>query len=804
MIKNHLKYAWRNLKRSKTYSFLNIVGLSAGLTCFAFIALWVKDEVSYDKFNYNYGRIFRLTGIAKTESGISEAAVSSAPMAKALQNDYPEVENTVRFDMHNEELILHKNQQILQQNILLTDPSFFDIFSYHLLKGSEATALNEPYSIILTESTAKKYFGDSDPMGQVVTIYMYDSAGHGTPYKVTGVMPDPPKNAHFTFNILGSFKTIEVANPDVLTVDGWGDAGFYTYLLLKKGVDYKTFSNKISQFYGKYIGDRFDVWRDIYFYKLQPLSDIHLKSHLQYEIAANGDINRVYIFSIIGIFILLLAGINYMNLATARSVERAKEIGIKKIAGAVKGQLILQYLSEAVLLVMIAFVVTLLLSSFVQPFFSQIAGKSLSLFSSQTLLIFLAGVTVVLGLLSGLYPALIISGFKPVTVLKGSFKSGSKGVILRRSLVIAQFTITLILITGIIIIRSQMFFIMHKQLGYDKDALLFLRVHGNTDVINGYEAFKNEIISNPLISGTTAANSLPVGGLGSGGSETVDANGEPLQVNTARLRVDPDYLTVYGIKLIAGNNFSTNALTDSIRPVILNETAVKKFGWKNAAVAIGKPFQIGDRKGVVIGVVKDFNFNSLKLVIDPLAIYPRAGRFSRITVRADITKAKQSIAWIEKTWKKHFPSALLDYNFLDSQISEQYFAEERFSKTFSYFSVLSLIIACLGLYGLIAYTTSQRTKEIGVRKVLGATASGIAFMLSKNFLKLVILAFLIATPIAWYVMNKWLQDFAYRINISWWMFVAAGIIVLLIAFLTVSFLSIKAAIANPVKSLRTE
>ncbi len=329
-------------------------------------------------------------------------------------------------------------------------------------------------------------------------------------------------------------------------------------------------------------------------------------------------------------------------------------------------------------------------------------------------------------------------------------------------------------------------------------------MNGNADVIKGFEAFRNELITNSLVSGITTANSLPVGGLGSGGSETVNNNGEPLQVNTARLRVDPDFLKVYGIKLVAGKDFLRNAMNDSIRPVIINEMAVKKFGWQNAESAIGKPFRMGERKGIITAVVKDFHFNSLQEMIEPIAIYPRAENFSRITVRADVSKAGQSVAWIEKIWKKHFPSALLDYNFMDSQIGEQYEAEERFSKLFSYFSILSLLIACLGLYGLITYSTSQRTKEIGVRKVLGASVSGIAFMLSKSFLKLVVLAFLIAVPIGWFIMNKWLQDFAYRTTISWRMFAAAGLVVILIALFTVSFKAIKAAIANPIKSLRTE
>ncbi|MFN2440690.1 MAG: ABC transporter permease, partial [Chitinophagaceae bacterium] len=435
--------------------------------------------------------------------------------------------------------------------------------------------------------------------------------------------------------------------------------------------------------------------------------------------------------------------------------------------------------------------------------FYQVTGKDLSLFSSPLLLIFLLGVTIFLGVLSGIYPAMILSGFKPAVVLKGSFKFSDKGILLRRTLVVSQFVITIILITSIVIIYSQMAFIKHKDLGFNKDALLFLRVHGNTDVVKGYDAFKNELKSNPLVSGVAISNSMIGGGLSTGGSETVDNNGTPLQVNTSRLRVDADYFDVYGIKLLAGRGFSRNALQDTIRQFILNNMAVKKFGWENNETAIGKPFTMGGQKGSIVGVTNDFHFNSLQQAIEPLAIYPLDGNFSRITLKVEVKKADQVIAFIENTWKKHFPSALFDYDFLSQQIKEQYQSEERFSKIFLYFSILSLLIACLGLYGLISYTIFQKTKEIGIRKILGATANGIAAMLSGNFLKLVLIACFISIPIAWYIMNIWLQDFAYRINLSWWMFGAAGLLVLAIALTAISFQAIKASIANPVKSLRT-
>jgi putative ABC transport system permease protein len=803
MLLIYLKQAWRALWKNKTSSLLNIIGLSASLTCFILIAVWVIDETSYDKFNSNYSRIYRIIGKQRTQSEVIESAVTSAPMSAALKNDYPEVEEAVRMRLR-EELTEHNGEQLMQPNILLTDPSFFHVFSYHLTKGDERTALNEPFSIILTKSAAKKYFGEADPMGQSLKFFMYDSTNTGALYKVTGVIPDPPKNAHFTFTMLASFKTIEVTHPDVLTTDGWGDGSYYTYVLLKPGVDANKFSKKIVHFFSKYIGELAKIWEPIYSYQLQPLADIHLRSNLKYEMTANGNINNVYIFSTVGVLILLLAGINYVNLSTARSVNRAKEVGIKKVLGAGKTQLVVQYLMESVLTALMALLFSFFFSYSLQPLYSSVTDKDLSLLSSPLpLFLLLIGVAVCLGVLAGFYPAVLLTRFNPALVLKGSFKSSEKGILLRKALVTAQFVITISLISGIVIIYSQMKFIQSKDLGYDKDQLLFMRVNGNTDVIKGFTAFKNDLQYSPLVKGVTTSNSIIVGGLASGGSETVDAKGQPLHVNTSILRVDSNYFSVYGIQLVAGSPFTEHAQKE-VRPIILNEKAVKNFGWKNAASAIGMPFKIGDQKGVVIGVAKDFNFSPLQHDIEPLSILPVDQRFSRITVKFDTRRANETLAFVESTWKKHFPSAYFDFDFVSQQIKEQYQAEERFSGIFFCFSILSLLIGCLGLYGLIAYTITQKTKEIGIRKVLGAEVNGIVTMLSSDFIKLVALACLISVPVSWYVMNQWLLNFAYRISIEWWMFVSAGLLVLVIALITVSARSIRVAMMSPVKSLRME
>lgn len=804
MISSYFKHIWRTLSKNKTFAILNIAGLAIGLTSFSLISLWVNDETSYDKFNEHYDRIVRLNGLEKRESGIKETAVSSAPMARALMNDFPEVENATRIDLR-EEIVEHNGQQILQPDILLADPSFFDIFSYNLKQGSKSNALNKPYSIILTESAAKKYFGETDPMGQTLKIYMNDSTGAGALYTITGIMPDPSERSHFTFAMIASFSTIELAHPDILTVDGWGDASYYTYLLLKKGIDPKAFSKKIGLFYGKYIGELFNIWKNIYSYKTVPLKDIYLRSRAEDELDANGNINQIYLFSGIGLLILLLAGINYVNLATAASSKRAKEISVKKATGANRRQIIVQFLLESIATSLTAFIFAVLFSVLLQPVFYSLTGKNIGILSFPGLIFFLAGIAILFGLISGFYPAFIISKFKPAIALKGTFQNSAKGSLLRRSLVICQFSATLILIIGIIVIHAQMNFVKHKNLGYNKDALLFLRVHGNANVIAGYDAFKNELMNSRLAKGMTTSNSVIIGGLSDGGSQTVDANNNPIQVNTSRIRTDADFLRVYEIPLIAGRYFKDKlSATDTIRQIILNESAIRNFGWKNADYAIGKPFMMGNTRGEVIGVVRDFHFNTLQAGIKPLVITPTENHFSRITVRIDMNKPTEAIEKIGETWKKHFPSSLFDFSFVDRQIDQQYLSEQQFSKLFLCFSVMSLLIACFGLYGLTAFAAAQRTKEIGVRKVLGATVSGIVILLTRGFLQLILIAFVIAVPLAWYLMHQWIQNFAYRTDISWWMFAVAGICVIVVAFATVSVQSIKAALMNPVRSLRTE
>ncbi|MBO9611425.1 MAG: ABC transporter permease [Dyadobacter sp.] len=803
MHNRYFKQFGRRLFREKTYTLLNMVGLAAGLISFAFIALWVNDELGFDKFNANYERIMRVTTVKDTERGSIESARSSAPVAQALLEGYEEIESTVRLE-RKEEIVQHNGQQTLQPGILLTEPSFFNVFSYKLIRGDAATALNDPYSLVLTESAAKKYFGQTDPIGKSLLIFLYDSTGTGANYKITGLAADPPVNAHFTFSMLGSFKTIEARRPELSSTEGWKDSRFYTYLLLKNNVHIARFIEKIGRLKGVPAAPQPKISTDAYHFKLQALKDIHLSSSLENELSANGSMEQIYIFSTIGLLILFLAGINYTNLATARSVGRAREVGVKKVIGASKTQLIFQYLSESVMIALIALALALGVSFFIEPAFLSVTGKDLSLFSSPSLLLFLAGVAVFLGLLSGAYPAFLLAGFKPLAILRGSFKSSGKGVLLRQSLIVSQFVITLILVISIVVIYSQMSYIKHKDLGYNKDALIMIRLNGNADVVKGYSAFKNELMASPFVSGLASSNSFEIRGLESGNARLTGSQGESVRMNTSSVRVDADYLAVYGLKLLAGRNIADVGAGGKVRQVVLNETAVAKAGWKNPEDAIGRSFEMDNQPGEVVGVVRDFHFNSLQHTIPPLAMLGHNQYFSRITIKIDPRKVSQSIGLIRRAWSEHFPVALLDYDFIDQQVKEQYLAEERFSSIILYFSALSLLIACLGLYGLIAFTSSQKTKEISIRKTLGATVNGIAVLLSKDYLKPVVLAGCIAMPIAWHLMQNWLQNFSYRIDIAWWMLGAPLLLVSVLAVITVSFQSIKAALVNPVEHLRSE
>lgn len=799
MVKNHFKIVLRTLLRSKGYSALNVFGLAIGLTCVSLVAAWSINELSFDRFHSNHERIYRIVGEVKTDSETFEQAVTSPPMAKALIKDYSEIENAVRLDM-NDCIVRYKSKQFEEDGVLFTDPSFFEIFDYTLTNGDMATALRDPYSIVLTESIAQKYFGEESPIGKTVTLFLYDPDGAGAPYKVTGITPDPPKNAHFTFTMLGSFATFESINSADPYYWFWN--GFYTYLLFAENADPTAFESKLPDFAERYMGDKMRGFQMFYTYSLQPLADIHLNSHLRYEIQATGSMSTVYIFVTIGLFILLIACINYMNLTTARSLGRSKEVGVKRVLGAEKNQLVRQFLIESITVASVSFMFAFLFVELLQPIFFELTGSRIEHVFSTELFLLIYSITLVVGLLSGLYPAFFIYAVGTVHILKGKFKTSATGIATRKGLVILQFAIAIVLLIGIAVVKSQMDFIRSKDLGYKKEELLLLKVNGFSEVQNNFEPFKNELLSNPAIKGVAVSRGLIVGGLGNSIVETVDGSGNPVSSSIYRYLVDPDFIDVYEMKLLAGRNFIP---ADTMGAFIVNEAAVHAFGWGSPEHAIGKPFKRDRLLGNVIGVVKDFHFAGLQHAIDPVELHlTRPNQFSRISVRFETANLANTLNFVENNWQKYFPEALLKYEFMDDSLQNQYLQEARFGNIFTVFVAISLVIACMGLLGLAAFAAEQRIKEIGLRKVLGSSVLGVVSLLSKDFLKLVLLANLFAWPIAWFAMNEWLQGFVYRIDISWWLFVLAGGLALVIALLTVSTQAIRVALANPVEALRYE
>src|SRR6266542_2219943 len=568
MFPNYFKGSWRSLIKHKGFTLLNIAGLSAALTCFIFITSWVKDELSYDAYNLNADRIVRVVSKSTTPSETFDQAVTGAPLANALKTDFPEVENTVRLRERNA-IVKFGNIQTDEDDILLTDPSFFNVFDYHLSRGNVKTALNDPYSIILTESMAKKYFGNKDPVGKALLIYMYDSTGRGALYKVTGIMPDAPTNAHFPFNFLVSFKTFETYAPETATE--WDKNDYYTYLLLRDKSDIKKIEAQLPAFAKRHTEKYMQDANTSLSFSLQPLTSIHLNSHLRYEISPTGSMQNVYIFATIGIFILLIACINYMNLATARAPERAKETGVKKVLGAQKLQLIFQHLVESFAVAFASFFIAVLLAYLLQPAFTALSGKRILVFQSPGLLLSLFAITFVLGILSGIYPAFLITAYKPAQVLKGKLTSTPYGVGLRKSLVVLQFTISIILIAGILVVNDQLSYIQHKELGYKKDALLTLKTNGNTDVFENFESFKNAILSSPFITGIATSNAILAGGLGNRGVTTVSGKGDRITSVLYNLKAGENYIDVYHMKIIAGRNFYSNITADSFSYIINEE-----------------------------------------------------------------------------------------------------------------------------------------------------------------------------------------------------------------------------------------
>jgi len=806
MIKNYFKIAFRNLWRNKGFSAINILGLAIGITTCLIIMLFVYNELSYDRFNVKSSSIVRVTfqGSAAGEK-FNEANVMP-PVAQTMKADFPEVLDATRIRDYGRTRLICGDKSFKEDPLAFVDANFFEVFTLPLIEGDAKTALSAPNTVVITKALARKYFGNEDPVGKVISFKEGDKAA----YKVTGVINKVPLNSHFHFELFASMASLPESKEPT-----WMSSNFYTYLLLKDGRDYKRLEAKLPGMVDKYIGPQmlqamhislpdFRKKGNNLTFHLQRLTDIHLSTEFANDLSPAGDVRTVYIFGAIALFMLLIACINFMNLSTAGASKRSREVGIRKVLGSLKGDLVRQFLLESVVITAFAFLLAIVFVYLALPVFNNLAGQNLTLqFTDHPLL--LPGLLLFLlvtGILAGSYPAFYLSSFKAATVLKGKFMSGKRSVGFRSGLVVFQFFISITLIVITTVVYKQLSYIQHKKLGYDKEQVMIIPTWmlGNNAAV-----FSDQLSGDPRVLSVTHSGYLPAGQSDNNNFFVYPGENPDQLVKTLRYDVDENYISTLGIRLLTGRNFSKDFASDS-SGVVINESAAKVFGWGENAPGHTITTSLHNGENItyhVIGIVKDFHFRSLHELISPLvmALSPNTGM---MIVKLKTTDVSGLIAVLKARWNSYGTEEPFTYSFLDDRFNNTYQSEQKIGMILGIFAGLTIFVACLGLFGLAMFTAEQRTKEIGIRKVLGASVAAIINLLSIDFLKLVLVAVVIATPVAWWAMNKWLMDFAYRIDISWWMFALAAVTALLIALFTVSFQAIKAAVANPVKSLRTE
>ncbi|MCH8128209.1 ABC transporter permease [candidate division KSB1 bacterium] len=804
MFRNYLRISFRNVFKQKVYSFINISGLTVGITCCLLIYFYVGFELSYDGFHKKADRIYRLVvDIFPPNDGLVDHYATSGPgVAPVLESDYPEVEKAVRI-RSIPDVLLKWGENQFYETFHFADSTFFDVFSFPLLLGDPVKALTDPFSLVLTEEMANKYFGTEDPLGKVVLVQ--DTVR----FKITGVVKNVPANAHFTFDFLASYNTLPRMGRNIST---WWSFGGYNYLLLTEGANPTAFSEKIRHVSEKYIPEqeKGSGYRQEYY--LQSITAIHLNSERRSEWQANNKLAYIYIFSAIGIFILLIACINFMNLATARSIERSKEVGIRKVVGALRSQIAKQFLGEAIVLALISTVLSVFAMRILVPFFNDLTGKQLTINIANNfpLILIIVLLPIIVGVIAGSYPALFLSAFKPIDTVKGAFKSGTRGINLRKSLVVFQFAISVTLIISTLVIHKQLTYMRNQKLGFSKEQILVLPLHHDAGIRKKYELLKNRFLQNPQIDMCSISSGIPGRRLNNSvfrieGNRVDSQYGTDAWNDMRFINVDTDFADIYNLEMLSGRFFSQEFETDAQSAFILNEAAVKKFDWGVVDRAIGKKigFQ-SSSEGKVIGVVKNFHFKSLQSLIEPLIITSRNFSLNYISIKISGTGIRETLESIENVWNEFVPNRPFSFFFLDDEFDKQYRADEKVAGTFTAFAFIAIFVACLGLFGLASFTTEQRTKEIGIRKVLGASMAGIIKNLSADFIKLIILANLVAWPVSYFLMQKWLQDFAYRIDPNVLSFFFAGFISVAIAILTISYQAIKASLANPIDALRYE
>ena len=790
MVRNYFKIAFRNIFRNWSYSTINTVGLSTGIALCLLIILWVNDELAYDRFHENHDRIYR--GLWEARYGDNEWKIPlvPVPLGTALATEFPEVEATTQ--LYSGGMTMRKDDDFVrEQGVLFIDSSFFDIFTIEFLEGEEAPESLSPNALILSRTAAKKYFGDAPPIGQSIV------QNDGKVWEVTGVVEDLPEQSHFQFDMLASIKNLSHLER---RKDQWSSAAVYTYFLARPGTDIDALQGKLKTYVDNLLAESYSGEGDYSAFPFQALSDIHLKSNLEYELSANGNITYVYIFSFVAFLILLLACVNFVNLATARSITRAKEVGIRKILGSKRDQIAGQFFIETFLQVVFSVLAGLFLVELVMPYFNQLTGKTLGLLQigPAVLTLLATGLIALITFLTGILPATFLSAVDAVKVLKGNLISGSGRNWLREGLVVGQFCISTCLIIGMLVIKQQLEFTQNQRLGFDKEHTLIINRAGALQ--NQYDTFLEEVSGLAGVRGAACGQSFP----GKEFDSTVFAPEQPANYEQTSLNycfVNTDYAELLSFEFAEGRNFSTQFRTDSMA-CLLNETAAKRLGWTDP---VGKFIDRGnDRKHTVIGVIKDFHYQSLHHEVEPLILFLSSWKLPHIAVKLHAGNPDRAVAEIKDLWQQMAPQSPLEFTFLDEDYQKLYANEQKMGNIFTVFSALALFIACLGLFGLASFLVNRRSKEIAIRKVIGASVAAIIHLLSRDFLKLVGVAVLLAIPISWYMMNRWLQDFAYHIDMQWWVFGLAAVIAVVIAFMAVGFQSITAAIANPVRRLRDQ
>lgn len=799
MLKNLLKISIRTILKDRTYSLLNVTGLTIGITCSMFLLMYILHELSYDRYHENAKNIYRVVSNIKETDNAFTWAVAQIPLADELRDNYPEVQNAVRFFGTGRTIYKNGEKQFYEEEFYLTDSTVFDMFTYKFIHGEPATALDNPFTLVLTETTAKKYFSDiSEAVGQSIQ----NEAGEE--FKITGIIEDVPLNSHFIFDGLISRST----RRDF--VGSWGNFGVFTYIQLPEGYDLSKMYTSFDKIIKERVNPIFEQFGIKIVYELQPILDIHLYSKIQDEAEEGGDITYIYIFASVAAFMLLIACINYMNLATARSVNRAKEVGVRKVMGSQRRQLIAQFIAESVVIALIAMVISLVLIYVLLPTFNSLANKSLpfSYIFQGPIILSLLAIVIFVGIVGGSYPAFYLSGFSPINVLKGKLTTKGGSAVFRKFLVAFQFMISIFMLISTLIVFDQLQFMRNKDLGFEKERVV--RIGMNERALREKsQVLINQLKQMPEISSVGTASSSPGLGIGKLLLKVEDNEGKLVDRGVDLYAADYDFVSTLGMKVVTGRDFSREFPSDTTFGALVNESMVKRMSWENP---IGKKFVFSDgnpdtpdNERTVVGVVKDYHQNSLYDPIEPLMIL-MAPRNGFVFVRTEEGDVRKSLAAIESAWKEIFPTYTFEYDFLDADFNSQYKADEKRSQIFTAFSGLTIVIACLGLLGLAAFTTEQRTKEIGVRKVIGASVQNLVVLISKEFFLLVGIGMIVAFPLAWFFTNDWLQNFAYRIELKgeWPTFILSALLAFIITLMTVGFHVVRAASANPVKSLRDE